>query len=107
MNAEQTCAKVEQSGRWTFTIYIEDGPMRYGPRGYGWHRIGRGRAEAKACRELTRYLRRERWQREAYTVETRLTPRGELVVAVLIGVVLVGAMWGASALGYWLTKVPG
>lgn len=37
----------------------------------------------------------------------RLTARGERLAAVLVGVVLFGAMWAASALGYWLTGVAG
>ena len=37
----------------------------------------------------------------------RLTARGELAVAVLIGVALICAMWLASAIGYLLTGVAG
>lgn len=37
----------------------------------------------------------------------RLTPRGELVAAVLTCVVLICAMWVASAIGYLLTGVAG
>jgi hypothetical protein len=40
-------------------------------------------------------------------MNVRLTPRGELVLAVLVSITLIGAMWGASAVGYWLTGVSG
>ena len=40
-------------------------------------------------------------------MNVRLTPRGELVAAVLIGVALICAAWVASAIGYWLTGVSG
>lgn len=37
----------------------------------------------------------------------RLTARGELLLAVTVGVALIGAVWAASAIGYLLTGVSG
>ena len=40
-------------------------------------------------------------------MNVRLTPRGELVLAVLISITLIGALWLASAIGYLLTGCAG
>jgi hypothetical protein len=61
-------AKIEQTGRWVRVIWISDGLSRYGPDGYGWHRLGERRAVKKAERESRRYLRREERSRNALTV---------------------------------------
>lgn len=61
-------AIVEQSGRWIYRIYITDGLMQYGPNGYGWHRLGRQRAERKARRELARYNRGRQRRTEAWEI---------------------------------------
>jgi hypothetical protein len=49
-------------------IWISDGLCRYGPDGYGWHRLGERRAVKKAERELHRYLLREARSRDVRTV---------------------------------------
>lgn len=60
-------AVIQKAGRWTYRIYIDHGLTIYAPGGYGWHRLGRERAERKARRELARYnrdrqRRAEKWE---------------------------------------------
>ena len=59
LDDEPPRAEIEQTGRWTYRVLVIHGLMGYGPDGYGWLRLGRRWAEAKARRELARYVRNE------------------------------------------------
>lgn len=60
-------ARVSRHGRWTYSVYVEDGLTRWGPDGCGWLVFGRNRAEAKGRRVLRRYLRTQA-EAESWTV---------------------------------------
>ncbi len=66
---EPPTARVTRVGRWRYRIEINHGGLAYGPDGYGWHRLGHGRAMRKANRELARYLRREEREANAITIK--------------------------------------
>jgi hypothetical protein len=73
-NYLDTCepeARIEQTGRWTYSITITHGLMSIGPGGYGWLRFGRDRAERKAMRELARYKRDLARRKAAWTISWR------------------------------------
>jgi hypothetical protein len=63
-------ARIEQTGRWTYSVGITHGAMYIGPglHGGGWLVFGRARAERKAARELARYKRDRARHKAAWTV---------------------------------------
>ena len=61
-------ARIEQAGRWTYSVYVTHGLMSIGPNGLPWLRLGRKRAERKARRELARYKRQEARRKAAWTI---------------------------------------
>lgn len=63
-------AEVTQLGRWLYRVTIVDGLMVYGPDGYGWRRIGRGRAVRKARRGLARYTAAQRHRAAPIVIES-------------------------------------
>lgn len=48
-------AVVKRVGRWTYRVQVVDGIGVWGPDGYGWYVLGRGRAVRKARKVLARY----------------------------------------------------
>lgn len=68
---EQPEAEIQQVGRWTYRVSVSHGLLTYGPDGYGWHILGRRRAERKAERALARYIRKQAREAEVVVVEPR------------------------------------
>ncbi len=58
-DGDQPRAEVQRLGRWSYRVSVQHGLLCYGPGGYGWHVLGRQRAERKGARALARYLRDE------------------------------------------------
>lgn len=55
--SQQPRAEIRQIGRWTYRVSVHHGVTVWGPNGCCWHVYGRRRAERKARRVLTSYLR--------------------------------------------------
>lgn len=50
-------ARIERTGRWKYYVTVHHGITTWGPGGRGWAVLGRRRAERKARRLLTQYVR--------------------------------------------------